>query len=99
MSRCIACSDTGVNSKGSACAACIVNARGLIAPRMKGSVLACESESEPIVPIRSIVKIDKRYGIIMGYVKGKYNIAVVVDGEHVGNENWFRRDFDVIRKG
>ena len=97
MSDCKACGDTGVNSKGDACAACIMNCRGSAAPKMKGDVIA--SVQEKIVPNESIVRNGNMFGIVKGYKGGKYDIAVVVDGEHVGNENWFRRDFDVIRKG
>ena len=94
--HCIACGGTGVNSKGYACAACIMNCRGSTAPKMKGNTVALVTEK--VIPNGSIVRNGNRFGIVKGCKRGKYNIAVVVDGKHVGNENWFRRNFDVLRQ-
>ena len=99
MPICIACSDTGISSNGTPCAACIRRDMDTLRNR-KPVVRSSIVTFEPPVPVQSIVRhSDSRFGLVMGHVRGKYDIAVVVDGEHKGNENWFRRDFDVIRKG
>jgi len=63
---------------------------------MKGDVIA--SVQEEVVPNGSIVRNGNMFGIVRGHKGGKYDIAVVVDGEYAGNETWFRRDFNVLRQ-
>ena len=94
MANCIACNDTGTNSKGDACASCIMNCKTSFAPKMKGNTVA--SASEEIVPNGSIIRNGNRFGIVKGYKHETYNIAVIVNGEYAGNENWFRRQFNVV---
>jgi hypothetical protein len=54
----------------------------------------------PSIPTRSIVRSGDRFGIVLGTAGvGVYEIAIVVDGKHVGNENWKKEEFDVIRQG
>ncbi len=99
---CIACSDTGIASNGRPCVPCVNRKYRLLAeqPPVDRLVKVEHVTFEPPLPIQSIVRhSDGRFGLVMGHVRGGYDIAVVVDGEHKGNENWFRRNFDVVRKG
>lgn len=80
---CIACGDTGVSSKDTACAACIMGCRQCV-PKVT-------------IPNGSLIKAGERWGIIMGRKDERYNVAIVVDGEAKSIEVLEEDEFDVIR--
>jgi len=84
VAYCIACGGTGVNSRGAACAACIMNCRQCM-PKV-------------IIPNGSLVKAGERWGIVMGREGEGYNVAIVVDGKARSIEVLEEDEFNVVKR-